>query len=593
MSIFIRIWITFASILCIGGYLFFANLEKQVKPTAQQVVEDTLIDTTHLLANIVKDTVLNHTHNLQKINIQEIETNINHKNSTPLPHQIQPTQITSPQTLKKQLDDAFIADISAKVWNNHKADLDFHLYITNQKGTVIYDSEQMAMGKDYSRWNDVYLTLQGKYGARATEKIAGDATSSVMYVAAPIKHQGDIIGVLTIGKPNRSLLPYLERTKENMIKTALWMGFISLVLSALVALWIRRSIYLVNAYTQSLAKDANKPFFFLASELNDLSNSIETMRDALENKAYVTQYVHTLTHELKSPITAIQASSELLAEELPEADRTQFSKNIYHQCQKLLGLVEHMLLLAKLEQPNFKLDKKPLNLADLIQELINQNVSKIQKQHIDLHIDIDNGISIIADRFWLCQAIQNILENAIHFCTGTDEDSAQLWIEAYVTHDINASASDGTLHQVHVNKSGLRKMVNPNNTTIKKIKKIQNASAHDIKKRISENPLEPVTFMTKAQISDNIVIKISNTGQHIPDYALPKLFERYFSLPKNQTSKGTGIGLTLVKEVIEKHGGHVSIANTFINNNQLDNSQLNNNQPDKSQQTAVCVTVLI
>lgn len=467
MSIFIRIWLAFTLVLIIGGYLFFTNLEKHVKPTAQQVVEDTLIDTTRILASLAEKPV-----------------NRYHRH---------PDARRLNRDLSKHIDRAFAQHIDAKVWNKQKTGLHFHIYITDARGSVIYDSTGDHLGSDFSRWNDVYLTLQGKYGARATRIDPADPTSSVMYVAAPIYHSkkpDSIIGVLTVGKPNLTLLPYLDRTYNKMVRTALWVGLASLILAALVAFWIRRSISRVNTYTKALATSAEKPYFFLATELNDLSDSIETMRDELENKAYVTQYVHTLTHELKSPITAIQASSELLADDLPDADREQFSQNIYNQCQKLQGLVERLLLLAKLEQPNFKLNKTELNLASFVNELVNQNQSKIQKQNIALSNTLDTDIMLLADKFWLGQAIQNVLENAINFCDG------QLLITS--------------------------------NTTAK-----------------------------------GIELVVTNTGKHIPDYALSKLFERYFSVPHGaDATKGTGIGLTLVKEVLEKHGGSVRVENT-------------------------------
>lgn len=472
MSIFVRIWLAFTLVLIIGGYLFFTNLEKHVKPTAQQVVEDTLIDTTRVLASLAQEPLMRYDRypDVRKLN----------------------------RALSKQLDRAFNRNFNAKVWNKNKTGLNFHIYITDKRGSVIYDSTGNNIGKDFSRWNDVHLTLKGKYGARSTRLDPADPTSSVMYVAAPIYHKtqpDQIIGVLTVGKPNLTLLPYLDRTYNKMVRTALWVGFASLILAGLVAFWIRRSISKVNKYTKALATNADKPYFFLATELNDLSDSIETMRDELENKAYVTQYVHTLTHELKSPITAIQASSELLADDLPEADREQFSKNIYHQCQKLQGLVERLLLLAKLEQPNFKLNKAEVNLAHFVAELINHNQSKVQKQQIHIVDAIDSNITLLADKFWLGQAIQNILENAINFC-------------------------DGELR---------------------------------------------VTGKTTA---NGVLLSVTNTGQHIPEYALSKLFDRYFSLPKEaQAAKGTGIGLTLVKEVVEKHGGKVSVENTTTDGN--------------------------
>lgn len=61
-----------------------------------------------------------------------------------------------------------------------------------------------------------------------------------------------------------------------------------------------------------------------SSELNDLALALESMRLKLDGKAYIEQYVHTLTHELKSPLAAISGAAELLRVSTAR-DRTTFS----------------------------------------------------------------------------------------------------------------------------------------------------------------------------------------------------------------------------------------------------------------------------
>ncbi|WP_352259981.1 histidine kinase dimerization/phospho-acceptor domain-containing protein, partial [Psychrobacter sp. TB55-MNA-CIBAN-0194] len=92
-------------------------------------------------------------------------------------------------------------------------------------------------------------------------------------------------------------------------------------------------------YTSALAEDTKKPYFYLGNELNNLTDTIETMKHRLENRAYVSDYVHTLTHELKSPLTAIRASSELLEDErLDGDDRQMLSQAIGEQSIKMQQL---------------------------------------------------------------------------------------------------------------------------------------------------------------------------------------------------------------------------------------------------------------
>ena len=58
-------------------------------------------------------------------------------------------------------------------------------------------------------------------------------------------------------------------------------------------------------------------------------------------------------------------------------------------------------------------------------------------------------------------------------------------------------------------------------------------------------------------------LMLENDGQPIPDYALSQVFDRYYSLPRPATGrKSSGIGLTLVKEIMQRHQGAVTLDNS-------------------------------
>ncbi|ECM9761983.1 two-component system sensor histidine kinase CreC, partial [Salmonella enterica subsp. enterica serovar Typhimurium] len=92
--------------------------------------------------------------------------------------------------------------INANIAGINKVRNEYHVYMTDAQGKVVFDSAGNALGQDYSRWNDVWLTLRGQYGARSTRSDPDDDSSSVMYIAAPVMDNGRIIGVLSVGKPN-------------------------------------------------------------------------------------------------------------------------------------------------------------------------------------------------------------------------------------------------------------------------------------------------------------------------------------------------------------------------------------------------------
>lgn len=533
LSIFFRIWLAVAVIIVVSAVLVFFQLFDHIKPTSQQVIEDTLVDTSKLLATSLQPELV--TGRIYHPQFQQQLDTAFANHDHPLDNRrYQPTSKLN----------------QLSTWYHHKTHSSFRLYVTDATGLVIYDSlpaADNAEGQDYSQWNDVYLTLRGQYGARSTRSDAKNPDTSVMYVAQPIKDvQGRLLGVVSVGKPVASILPYVQATRQRMLTTVAMITLLSLLLAGLVAWWLQQSIAMLTRYTQALAADTAKPRFYLGRELNQLADSIEQMTQQIENKAYVTEYVHTLTHELKSPLTAIRASGELLADsDMDRDDRQMLSDTITSQSDRLQALIERLLLLAKIEQPSFRLNLQPLNLLELLKQLVSENTPTLHARGLRLDIEFDielevdthsTGIGsdwqLWADKFWLHQALQNILDNAMNF--------AQRRIIISIAM-LTTAANTAAIHSSH----------------------------HD----------------TQLQL------EVFNDGDPIPEFAVSKVFERYFSLSHNHNynnnhshshsqhhcnhkpsqpyprmgntsmSKSTGLGLTLVKQIIELHGGTVHIAN--------------------------------
>ena len=128
--------------------------------------------------------------------------------------------------------------------------------MTDAQGKVLFDSATKAVGQDYSRWNDVWLTLRGQYGARTLQNPA-DPESSVMYVAAPIMDGSRLIGVLSVGKPNAAMAPVIKRSERRILWASAILLGIALVIGAGMVCWINRSIARLTRYADSVTD--NKP----------------------------------------------------------------------------------------------------------------------------------------------------------------------------------------------------------------------------------------------------------------------------------------------------------------------------------------------
>jgi len=192
--------------------------------------------------------------------------------------------------------------------------------------------------------------LAGGYGARSSRTDEADPASSVMYVAAPIMQGDEIIGVLSVYKPQRSMLLFVIETKRRLITLGLLAVGMVLVLGWLLSKWVTYPLRRLTDYAAAVSKGERPPAPQMPGRhLRILAETTEAMREALENRKYVESYVQSLTHEMKSPIAGIRGASELLHEDLPEAKRRQFLSNIQSESVRLQNLVDQLLALVSLE----------------------------------------------------------------------------------------------------------------------------------------------------------------------------------------------------------------------------------------------------
>ena len=88
--------------------------------------------------------------------------------------------------------------------------MELQALVLGRDGIVLFDSIGQREGEDFSQWRDVRGD-GGEYRARTTPRIPGDELSSVMYISAPVRAGGEIVGVVSVGKPVQSPQPVRRR----------------------------------------------------------------------------------------------------------------------------------------------------------------------------------------------------------------------------------------------------------------------------------------------------------------------------------------------------------------------------------------------
>ena len=305
----------------------------------------------------------------------------------------------------------------ARIYSLTKTNVNLDVYVTDQQGIVLYDSARPeAVGQSLLDRRDVWLTLSGQYGARSTRSNDEDFDSSIMYVAAPIRAGSRIIGTVSIAKPQRAVFQFRDETRH-WIQYHISMIILCMVLASfLLARWAARPVERLTQHALAITRGERPVTPRLpGKDMKALGQAFETMRDELEGREYVENYVQTLTHELKSPVAAIRGASELLAENPPPEQRAKFLQNITNESRRLQDLIERLLELASLEKRKSLDAVAPVDSAELISAAIRRFQPTLEQRHLRIQQNTAPGRIINADPFLLEGALSNLLQNAIEF----------------------------------------------------------------------------------------------------------------------------------------------------------------------------------
>jgi two-component system phosphate regulon sensor histidine kinase PhoR len=138
-----------------------------------------------------------------------------------------------------------------------------------------------------------------------------------------------------------------------------------------------------------------------------------------------TDFINNMTHEFKTPVSTIMIASEALKDQEIIADRarvTRLANIIYEENERLGSHIERVLNIARIEKNDFKLDKKPVEVNELIMDVLDSMQLKLQKNNaqVDLHLDADNSV-IKADELHFANVIYNLVDNAIKYSNENPE----------------------------------------------------------------------------------------------------------------------------------------------------------------------------
>lgn len=399
MRLRIRVFLAIFVLSVTGGTFFLRWILDDLRTRYLEAVEENLVDTANLLASLLEATAAS------------------------------PSRLVAPSVgsgLQAVRDRRF----QARIYDLTKTGVDLRVYVTDSVGIVVFDSRPGGgdVGRDYSGWRDVRLSLEGAYGARTTRKDPDVETSSTLHVSAPVRLDGRIVGVVAVAKPSQSINLFLDMARPKIVLAAL-LAAVGVVLAGwLTSLWLSTPIQRLLSHARAVRDGASPPLPDLGgSEVRELGLAFEEMRRAVEGRHYVEQYVHAMTHELKSPLTAIQAASEILSEDPPAEVRQRFVRNIGTESVRMRETVDRLLELSSLEGRARLSSLAQVDLGSVVRILVEALSGIAEARGVSLLMD--GEASCRGEEFLLERALRNLLANALDFAPEGSEIRVDLRTE--------------------------------------------------------------------------------------------------------------------------------------------------------------------
>jgi Na+/proline symporter/signal transduction histidine kinase len=167
----------------------------------------------------------------------------------------------------------------------------------------------------------------------------------------------------------------------------------------------------------------NKKLTETSNELKIITAKLQDANASLISKdLQKDEFLDTVTHELRTPITAIRAASEILHDddEIPDELKKQFLQNIISESDRLNRLIDKILDLEKFETGKQIIHPTHNNLVKTIEKSIESLQQLIKNKHIAIHIESKQVVTAFYDEDRIVQVITNLVSNAIKFCPETD-----------------------------------------------------------------------------------------------------------------------------------------------------------------------------
>lgn len=262
------------------------------------------------------------------------------------------------------------------------------------------------------------------YASGYYEELGGNSA----ILGMPVRVNGEVVGAILL----RSAIKDQEEIIQNSLYLILMSVGVALFISVIIAILFAKGLsapILKMRNTALMLADGryeSKTDITRKDEIGELARTIDILADELKVNELERQgrdqtradFFANVSHELRTPITVIRAYAESLVDGIiTEKDKVnQYYKRILTECKGMERLVGDLLILSKMQNPDFVVEKEPVNILQVLNDLIRSVHAISIEKNIEIEITKDStSYMMMGDYDRLRQMLLIILDNAIKF----------------------------------------------------------------------------------------------------------------------------------------------------------------------------------
>ncbi len=319
-------------------------------------------------------------------------------------------------------------------------------------------------------------------------------------VGAPIyNEEEDVVGAVLLLSP----LETVDITENKTFVAFAISIMISLLISIILAFWLTRRltrpISKIRYTTKRLAEGeySAKTDIKEKNEIGELAATVDILalklKESEKERADMDRvrqdFFSNVSHELRTPITVMRAYLESLVDDVVPADKhNQYYERMLSECTGMQRLVQDLLLLSKMENPDFTIEKEPVNLVQVFDDIIRNLRLVCNQKGLNIKFTTDKEYCfLLGDYDRIRQVFLAILDNAIKF-----------------------SHFGGTIY-------------------------------------------------INIESQDKLIVSVRDEGDGMSEDELSHIFDKFYTKRQTNNLNGSGLGLVIVRHLVEKHDGLISV----------------------------------